>query len=81
MIDPSTLMLTTHDNPYNPHEEYELWQRWDLDNDYNTESLIARMADIPYDVDETDSLVMNLYFNQAITEILENDEANIYKLV
>ena len=81
MIDPASLILTTHDNPYNPHTEYEKWRRWDIDNGYDTESLIARMADIPADVDETNSLVMELYGNQAVQEILENDDMNIYKLV
>ena len=81
MIDPASLILTTQDNPYNPHTEYEKWRRWDIDNGYDTESLIARMADIPADVDETNSLVMELYGNQAIQEILESDDMNIYKLV
>lgn len=81
MIDPASLILTTLDNPYNPHTEYEKWRRWDIDNGYDTESLIARMADIPADVDETNSLVMELYGNQAVQEILESDNMNIYKLV
>lgn len=81
MIDPASLILTTHDNPYNPHTEYAKWRRWDIDNGYDTESLIARMADIPEDVDETNSLVMELYGNQAVQEILESDEMNIYKLI
>lgn len=81
MIDPSDLVLTTVDNPYNPHTEYVKWRRWDIDNGYDTESLIARVADIPTDVDETNSLVMDLYTDRAILDILESDESNTYKLI
>ena len=81
MIDPANLMLTTHDNPHSPHDEYELWRRWDIESGYDTESFLARMADVPVDLDDTNSLVIDLYFNLAIQEILENDDMNIYKLV
>ena len=81
MIDPADLILTTVDNPHNPHEQYELWRRWDIDNGYDTESLIARVADIPTEIDDTNSLVMDLYANQAIMEILENDDTHTYKLI
>ena len=80
MADIQDMILTTHDNPYSPHTQYELWRRWDIDNGYDTESLIARIADFPEDADETDNLTVYLYNHKAILTILENDETHMYYL-
>ena len=36
-------ILTTTDNPYNPHTNFEEWYVWDVQNKYNTCALIERI--------------------------------------
>ena len=81
MPDIHDYLLSTLDNPYNPHTEYSQWRRWDIDNGYDTESLIARMANFPEDIDYTDEVTVTLFSRRAIIDILENDMNNIYVLV
>lgn len=38
-------MLTTIDNPYNPHTNFDEWFAFDVSHGYNTCAYIARMAD------------------------------------
>lgn len=81
MDDIQDLVLTTVDNPYNPHTQYEQWRRWDIENEYYTESFLARMLDLPLDMDLDDELSINILTIRAIQDIIDNDDANIYKLV
>lgn len=81
VVKEDNLMLTTVDNPYNPHTQYAQWQRWDEDNGYNTESYIARLIIMEKEYDIDDEFVMNTLTNKVINEILENDDAEIYRLV
>ena len=81
MPDIHDYLLSTLDNPYNPHTQYPQWRRWDIDNGYDTESLIARMANFPEDIDYTDEVTVTLFSRRAIIDILENDMNNIYVLV
>jgi hypothetical protein len=37
-------MLTTTDNPFDPFDDAENWNRWDKDHGYHTLSLILRIA-------------------------------------
>lgn len=75
------LMLTTIDNPYNPKTDYIQWRDWDIENEYKTEEYLARMTDIPDDVDLGNDWVVNELTNEAVNRILENDVLGIYKLV
>lgn len=77
----SELLLTTKDNPYNPHVDYDKWRRWDEAQGYFTESYLARMVDLPEDVDDEDNILIDLLTSLAIQEILDNDDANLYMLV
>lgn len=36
--------LTTHDNPFSPITQYDQWLVWDIDNDYHTNQLLARVV-------------------------------------
>lgn len=81
MDDIQDLVLTTVDNPYNPHTQYEQWRRWDIENEYYTESFLARMLDLPLDMDLDDELSINILTIRTIQDIIDNDDANIYKLV
>ena len=78
LIEDDNLLLTTIDNPFNPHDEYDAWKIWDEDNEYNTESLIAHLANI--DLDDTDDVV-RVKIDLAVHEILTNDRLEVYKLV
>lgn len=75
------MVLTTVDNPYNPKTEYYLWKLWDEENGYYTESYLARIADIPDDVDLGDDWIVNVLTNEAKHSILDNDVIGLYKLI
>lgn len=74
-------MLTTIDNPFNPKKDYEKWKQFDLENNYNTEEYLARIADIPGDIELDNEPLINRLTTQAMYEILEHDVLGIYKLV
>lgn len=74
-------MLTTIDNPFNPKTHYLEWRQWDLDNHYNTEEYLARIADIPLNTELNNDPIINQRMEQAKQEILENDTLEIYKLI
>lgn len=71
-------MLTTIDNPYDPHADYVKWLIWDRENGYDTQEYIARIANVSPEMedDEIDSLV-----DQAMTEIIVNDTLGNYILI
>ena len=75
------IMLTTIDNPHNPKTEYDKWKRWDEDNDYNTESYIARLLDMEDEFDVEDDVKLNTLTNKVILDILEHDMLKVYTLV
>lgn len=81
LIDLKDNMLTTIDNPYSPKDDYDKWKRFDLENNYNTEEYLARIADIPGDVELDNEPLINRLRTQAMYEILEHDVLGMYKLV
>lgn len=54
-------MLTTTDNPYNPHEDYDAWMLWDQSNGYFTAEYIARLMNPNVDYDNDDKALDNIY--------------------
>lgn len=70
-------MLTTVDNPYNPHHDYNLWLQWDHDHGYFTQEYIGRLINIAADMDEWE--VSDL-IDLAQQEILEVDALGIYMI-
>ena len=74
-------MLTTMDNPHNPKTDYDKWKQFDMDNNYNTEEYIARIADVPSEVELNNEPIIEKLRTKAIYEILEHDLLGIYKLV
>lgn len=73
------VMLTTMDNPFNPKEDYNKWRNWDIDNDYYTEELIDRIANIPNDVE--DPATINRMTLDAILAIVQDEVFGPYKLI
>jgi hypothetical protein len=39
-----SVLLSTKDNPYNPHTEWDEWLSWDTDHGYHTLSLLGRVV-------------------------------------
>lgn len=59
--------LSTIDNPFNPFENYDEWQRFDTENGYNSESYLARIVDVNDGMTEEEQ---NRAVENAIDEIL-----------
>lgn len=71
-------MLTTVDNPYNPHTQWDEWYKWDTSHGYLTAEWIARLANL----DEKDSyLTQEAKRQTAILNILDVDAEGMYALV
>ena len=71
-------MLTTFDNPYDPFDDFTSWWLFDIEQGYNTCSLLARLCkDSEYfsTIEEDQDRV------RAIDDIVDNDFLNIYKKV
>lgn len=59
-------MLTTDDNPFNPHHDWESWYMWDETHGYHTTGYLARL--IP---DTTDpSSIHQSLIDDAIDEVI-----------
>lgn len=70
--------LTTFDNPYNPHTDFEQWFLYDVEKGYNSSAYlgrIARTSDLLSDQENEDEI------ERAIDEIIMNDFMNIYKKI
>lgn len=73
----SECMLTTFDNPYDPFEQFTLWNLFDIEKGYNTCSLLARMIqNLPDDLSESER---DEEEEKAMDEIIKYDFLNIYK--
>ena len=72
-------MLTTIDNPFNPHINYDEWRNWDRDNGYNTEEAIGRFS--PIVDDPYDEISQQNAIDTAYELILEFDPLGVYVLV
>ena len=79
--DGDNLVLTTIDNPFNPKEDYAKWKTWDEENEYFTESLIARLVVMDKDYNDEDDIRTNQIMDKVIQEILDNDALEVYMLV
>lgn len=71
-------MLTTLDNPYDPHEDYEKWSIWDEENEYFTPQLIDRYAQFD---PEDDDYTTAIKYSWALEQILDSDDAEIYRII
>ena len=68
-------MLTTIDNPYDPHTQWDEWYAWDEAAGYHTSGLLARVAVTSHELSETDQ---NLAITYAIDEIIAENTLGIY---
>ena len=81
LLDEEDMMLTTIDNPYSPKTHYDEWRQWDIDMGYNTESYIARMLSLTGYNDIDDEFVLDRLTSEVISNILEHDDEELYRLV
>lgn len=71
-------MLTTHDNPFDPFEDFTSWLLFDSEKGYNTCSLLGRTVQLSDDMTERE---VNEEVEKAIDQIIFYDFLNIYKKV
>ena len=71
-------MLTTEDNPFNPHTDFDRWLEYDEAMNYNTLNYLARIANVSVDMDEEEALPL---IEQAKEAIVEVNVLGIYKLI
>ena len=72
------VLLTTTDNPYDPHTQFYEWYAYDLSMGYDTCGYLARVTLTSESLSETDN---ELAIEQAIDEIIELNVRGIYKKV
>lgn len=68
-------MLTTIDNPYDPHTQWDEWYAYDEAAGYHTSGLLARIAFTSHELSETDQ---NLAISDAIDDIIKDNPLGIY---
>ena len=72
------VMLTTFDNPYDPFDDFVHWFLFDVEQGYNTCSLLARIA---RSSEEFSTVEEKAETERAIDQIIDNDFLCIYKKV
>ena len=68
--------LTTSDNPFNPHTQFDEWKAFDELQGYNSCSYLARIAKTSDDLSPMDQAIA---VEEAIDEIVEMNVLGIYK--
>lgn len=71
-------MLTTIDNPYDPFEDFDRWNAFDIANGYHSCAYVDRIANTSFDMSDEDE---TLAIENAIDEILKLNVLGIYKKV
>ena len=71
-------MLTTHDNPYDPFEEFIPWLMYDKEKGYDSCERLARIVQPRLSSDMTQREI-DVITECAIDEIIEYDPIGIYK--
>jgi hypothetical protein len=70
--------ITTNDNPYNPHDSFDLWLQYDMMNGYDTCGVLNRTireSDAFSPQEEAEEI------ERAIDEIIANDPFDMYKKI
>jgi len=68
-------MLSTVDNPFNPWTQFDEWYSWDNYKGYHSLSFLDRVMVTSDDLSDADQLVA---YNQALDEIVKEDELGLY---
>jgi hypothetical protein len=70
-------LLTTIDNPFNPHLQFDAWHQWDQANGYHTLAYLGRVIVTSDELSQADQ---DLAYNRALDEIMSVNEG-LYKKV
>ena len=70
--------LTTFDNPYNPHTDFNNWFVYDETHGYQSSSYLARIARTSYAMSDEEN---DAEIERAIDEIIKRDPFGIYTKV
>ena len=70
-------MLTTVDNPFSPFDNYKEWWEFDRAAGYHTPGLLARIANVSYDLSEAD---VQQALRDAMNEIVKLNVSGMHKL-
>lgn len=71
-------LLTTFDNPFDPHTQWDQWYAWDMNAGYNTPGLLARVALTSDELSEADQALAVL---DAIDEIVRENVSGMHRKV
>lgn len=71
-------MLSTFDNPYDPFEQFTLWDLFDHEKGYNSKERLARFVHLSDDMTQKEE---NEEIERAVDEIIKYDLLNIYTKV
>lgn len=74
----SKIRLTTIDNPYNPHTQFEQWHAEDLRLGYNSLGLLAR---IMVSSDEISIADQEFAYEKAVDEIVTENVLGVYRKI
>lgn len=72
------ILLTTIDNPYNPHTDYYNWFIWDTSHHYNT---LQKLGAQSFDDDNISDEEQDELYDVIANEIINNDDLGIYCLI
>lgn len=70
-----SFMLSTVDNPYNPHTHWTQWYAYDHSQGYFTSEYLGRIAITSDELSDTDN---ELAISNAIDEIIFEDVTDLY---
>lgn len=68
-------MLSTLDNPYNPHHQWDQWLAYDRNKGHYSSELLARIAKTSDELSDAD---YDVAVNNAIDDIVTLDVIGIY---
>lgn len=78
MTDTIEYMLTTVDNPFNPHTHFNEWFAYDAQLGYHTSSFLARVVSTSDDLPEP---LQREAINEAIDLIVRENVLGLYRKV
>lgn len=70
--------LTTHDNPFDPFEDFGKWFDYDAEKGYNSCGMLARISKVS---DEMTEVEVQIETSRAIDDIVKYDFTDTFKKV
>ena len=72
-------MVTTKDNPFDPFEDYDEWNRYDQDKGYNTQSYLSRLS--ASRIARAKSLLSKGYSQSDVADMLDISVSTLVKSI